>query len=180
MTQLLEGFEYTPKLQKWEKLTVGNARAVCFIDGKLLLIKRVREGQTFYVLPGGRVDEGENAREAVVRELREEANVDVVVTRELYRVAARPGKFYFANLGIFLCEYKMGEISKTDSPDEYAAGVENETHYDGRPKGTFEPVLLSVAQLKDVNIYPDNAVAQLLVDIEKYGIHLTRPTKFIK
>ena len=45
-------------------------------DGRILLIKSPRRGWEF---PGGQVEEGENLIEALKREIREEAGVEVVV-----------------------------------------------------------------------------------------------------
>ena len=47
-------------------------------DGRLLLVRRCDSGA--WELPGGRVDVGENACEAAVRETAEEAGVPVVIT----------------------------------------------------------------------------------------------------
>jgi 8-oxo-dGTP pyrophosphatase MutT (NUDIX family) len=46
-----------------------------------ILVARHRrgDGSEFWCLPGGKVDEGESTAEAAVRELREEAGLDVVV-----------------------------------------------------------------------------------------------------
>jgi 8-oxo-dGTP diphosphatase len=47
--------------------------------GRLLLVRRGREpGRGLWSLPGGRVEPGETATAAVVREVREETGLDVV------------------------------------------------------------------------------------------------------
>ncbi|HEY7458757.1 MAG TPA: NUDIX hydrolase [Xanthobacteraceae bacterium] len=50
------------------------ASAACFRDGRLLLVRRANPPQ-LWTLPGGRVELGERAAEAALRELREEAGV---------------------------------------------------------------------------------------------------------
>jgi 8-oxo-dGTP pyrophosphatase MutT (NUDIX family) len=52
--------------------------AVRWHEGRLLLVRRCDTGQ--WELPGGRVDVGESAVDAAVRETAEEAGVQVVVT----------------------------------------------------------------------------------------------------
>jgi 8-oxo-dGTP diphosphatase len=52
--------------------------AVRWIGGRLLLVRRCDSGS--WELPGGRVDVGENAVDAAVRETAEEAGVHVLVT----------------------------------------------------------------------------------------------------
>ncbi|PFL60482.1 hypothetical protein COJ27_21350 [Bacillus cereus] len=37
--------------------------AIIVQEGKIALIKRIREGETYYVFPGGRIEEGETAEE---------------------------------------------------------------------------------------------------------------------
>lgn len=58
-------------------LAVG---AIVLDRGELLLVKRDREpARGEWSLPGGKVDWGESVREAVVREVREEAAIDIDV-----------------------------------------------------------------------------------------------------
>jgi 8-oxo-dGTP pyrophosphatase MutT (NUDIX family) len=52
--------------------------AVRWLGGRLLLVRRCDSGT--WELPGGRVDVGENAVDAAVRETAEEAGVRVIVT----------------------------------------------------------------------------------------------------
>jgi len=55
------------------KKTVG---AVIEDKGKILLIKRNHEPfRGYWGLPGGHIDEGENAEKAVIREVKEETNL---------------------------------------------------------------------------------------------------------
>jgi len=48
-------------------------------DGALLLARHERPGDAFWCLPGGGVEPGEAAEPAAVRELREEAGVEVAL-----------------------------------------------------------------------------------------------------
>jgi len=59
--------------------------AVVFdVDGRLLLIQRANPpAQGRWSLPGGRVEPGEQAQDAVRREVREETGLDVEVIREV-------------------------------------------------------------------------------------------------
>jgi 8-oxo-dGTP diphosphatase len=55
-----------------------------FPDGRILLVRRgtvVYKG--YWALPGGRVDFGENAEQAIVREVKEETGLDVDVVEKV-------------------------------------------------------------------------------------------------
>lgn len=56
------------------------ADGVVLVDGDVVLLERNHEPfEGAWVLPGGRVEEGERAAEACAREVREEVGLDVVV-----------------------------------------------------------------------------------------------------
>jgi len=55
------------------------ASGILVEDGKVLLAAHHKAGTDYWVLPGGHVRFGESAPEAVIRELREEANIEVEV-----------------------------------------------------------------------------------------------------
>ena len=72
----------------WERILSGSrgeietiARGVCAADGKVLLCK-AKGGSSTY-LPGGHIEFGETAAEALVREMKEESGLDVEVGRLL-------------------------------------------------------------------------------------------------
>lgn len=46
--------------------------AIIVQDGKIALIKRVRDDEVYYVFPGGGIEEGETSEEATKREIYEE------------------------------------------------------------------------------------------------------------
>ncbi|MDR7277737.1 NUDIX hydrolase [Catenuloplanes atrovinosus] len=51
--------------------------------GRILLLHRRTAGRVQWEIPGGKIDAGEDARAAAVREVREEVGVDVVIVRRL-------------------------------------------------------------------------------------------------
>jgi len=55
--------------------------AIIVRDGEILLVRHVKHGKTYWLLPGGGVRYGETLEEALGRELKEETNLDVVVER---------------------------------------------------------------------------------------------------
>jgi len=51
---------------------------------KILLVQHKKKGRKYWVLPGGRVEFGENLIEAIQREMLEEANIKVKVGKLLF------------------------------------------------------------------------------------------------
>ena len=55
-------------------------------ENRMLLVRQHHEDRDIWMVPGGRIEEGESAVEAAVREVREETELDVVITRLLWHV----------------------------------------------------------------------------------------------
>jgi ADP-ribose pyrophosphatase YjhB (NUDIX family) len=87
--------------------------------GRLLLVRRGREpGRGRWSLPGGRVEPGETAAAAAVREVREETGLDVVPTA-LVGSVARPGpgdQTYV--IDDFACTVRGGTLCAGDDADD--------------------------------------------------------------
>ncbi|MEF7564251.1 MULTISPECIES: NUDIX domain-containing protein [Bacillus] len=113
-------------------------RAVIVKDGKVALIKRIRESEEYYVFPGGGAEPGELAEEAAAREVLEELGIEVKVGRLLVRHDFDgPQYFYFAEMraGIF--------GSGTGEEFELAKG-----------RGTYEPLWVDIGLLADLPVRP--------------------------
>jgi 8-oxo-dGTP diphosphatase len=59
---------------------------VAFHDGRLLVMRRHKNGRDYCVLPGGGVEDGEGPRDAVLRELMEETGLAGMVDRHLWTI----------------------------------------------------------------------------------------------
>ena len=57
----------------------NSAKAVIIKDGRLLLTKNTDDFGSFYLLPGGGVEPGENLHEALARECMEEASAKIEI-----------------------------------------------------------------------------------------------------
>lgn len=96
----------------------GGAAAVIFDDdGRVLLIKE-NYGKRRWSLPGGAIERGESAEEAVVRETREETGVEVAID---FRIATYELDNGF-EVHAFRCTISSG--TPTASPTEEIAAVE--------------------------------------------------------
>lgn len=85
------------------------ARAIIIKDGKLLVFFRRKnlDGKiiTYYALPGGHVEKGETLEDTIVRELKEEMNIDISILNYL-------GNIYVDNIWeyYYYCKIENGEL----------------------------------------------------------------------
>jgi 8-oxo-dGTP diphosphatase len=63
--------------------------AIIIKDNKVLLMRRVKEGQEYFVFPGGGINEGESAEDAVIREIKEELSLDIKIDKLLFQIENR-------------------------------------------------------------------------------------------
>jgi ADP-ribose pyrophosphatase YjhB (NUDIX family) len=69
--------------------------AIIIKDNKILGVKRSKEPYLgMYNLPGGHVDSGETHEEALVRELKEETNQDILITKFLEMIPNNNNECY--------------------------------------------------------------------------------------
>ena len=75
------------------------ARAITFIDNKILLIERYKKeyGKIlhYYTIPGGGVEDNESYKEAAIRETKEETCCDIEIVKELIKEDYPNGRCYW-------------------------------------------------------------------------------------
>lgn len=114
------------------------ARGVAIVDGKVLLCKSIGEAPTY--LPGGHIEFGETGREALVREVMEEAGVK-----------AQAGEFLGVVENSFLQKGKRHcEINLV-----YAMTLEDATAVKSR-ESWIEFVWISVDELEAARLLPES------------------------
>lgn len=110
------------------------------------MIERQRPGETYYLFPGGQVEEGESDLEALVRECREELGLEVVPGLLVAEVTynGRTQRFYPATV--------IGGAFGTGAGPEFAAQSE---------EARFTPVWVPLTEVSDRNAHP-RAVVDLV------------------
>lgn len=100
--------------------------AMIFNDkGELLMLKRGREAkneQGRWEIPGGGVDFGETREQAIVREIKEEVGVDIVVEHQLLAIdhlIPDEGQHWVATP--FIARIKKGQTPKILEPHKHEA-----------------------------------------------------------
>ncbi len=90
-------------------------RAIVIKNDSMLVMHRNKFGHQYYCLVGGGVDAGETEEQALIREIHEEASLEVANLRLVYIEEA--GKPY-GNQYIYLCDYVSGEPVLWEGSDE--------------------------------------------------------------
>ena len=120
------------------------AGVVLIENDKVALIERFRDGQHYYVFPGGGADEGEIPEEAAIREMEEETGLRVTVRRKVAEI-----HFGLSTQHYFLVERVSGEYG-TGTGEEYT-----DADPDDPSEGIYIPIWMPVEGLPEhENIYP--------------------------
>lgn len=111
-------------------------------DGKVLMIHRFRDGNEYYVLPGGGIESNETPEMAALRELEEETSVSVEIVKQMAHFSDSEGRQHY----IFLSRYVTGTPNlKINSPEKSKNSNDN----------VYEPQWVSIEKLKESVIWPE-------------------------
>lgn len=118
-------------------------------EQQLLLIRRFKRGDTYYSLPGGGIDKGEEPSAAATREVFEETTIVSKTVRLLYHheYKGRGEHFYF------LCEYISGQprLGQGDERFRHIKGI-NE----------YDPMWIELDDLSNYNVLPKDAMRLII------------------
>lgn len=97
-------------------------KAIIIKDDKILLLKRNPDtkGEDNWDLPGGLVEEGENGKDSLIREIEEGLGIDVIV-----RERSESWKFFrskdsnWVYVQNYLCDYLDGDIELSEEHIDY-------------------------------------------------------------
>jgi len=109
-----------------------NVVAAIIQDGdKYLCAQRKDHGELAkkWEFPGGKIEIGESPQEALVREIREELNLDIVVNELISLVNHEYQSFYLV-MSCYRCKIMSGEIKLYEHLDSQWLTVEQMSHFD--------------------------------------------------
>lgn len=139
------------------KSAIGNENmkkrvsAVIINDGNILLIRRVNPDNEYYTFPGGSVEEGENERHAMWREIKEELSVNAVVGQVMFEIENQGRKEVY-----FLIEECVG-VPKIGGPEKERMTEENQ----------YRIEWIELSKIREMgNLYPQEAVSRLLESLQ--------------
>ena len=90
--------------------TIRVVAAIIIDDGKVFATQRgYGEFKDGWEFPGGKIDAGETPEEALIREIKEELDTEIVVKELLDTVEYDYPKFHLS-MDCFICKIKSGEL----------------------------------------------------------------------
>jgi 8-oxo-dGTP diphosphatase len=119
----------------------GRAAVVLRDDTRVALIRRVRDGRTYFVFPGGGIHGDETPADAATREAREELGVNVVLGPRLLIEEFRGQTVHYFSALI------VGGDFGTGTGDEMRTSGTTE-------RGTYEPIWMEVTDLPKYDVRP--------------------------
>ena len=125
--------------------------AVILDKEKILLMYRFRAGEEYYTLLGGSIEDGENLEQALVREIKEEANLDVDNLEFLWQFDNRGREDNYFLVKNFSGELKLGEpeLSRQNENNKYI------------------PTWVNLTKLKNIDLKPVEIKEKILAKFVK-------------
>ena len=122
-------------------------RAVIIQDNKVLTIRRTKPNETYWVIPGGGVEEKETNEEALIREIKEELGVDIKIDKLLLEIDSKKPETINQKEYFYLCNIEGGEIGSGQGP---------EYEEDSKYIGAHDIERLNIKDLLDFDLRPDD------------------------
>lgn len=142
-----------------------SSRCILIENRNVLLIYRERDGEKYYVFPGGGIEEGETKEACIKRECKEELGIDIEIKKYVYEIKGKDFVQHF-----FLIRRTAGEIG-TGNPEEYDVN---------RKGGIQIPMFVSIDKLKSLNVVSPPIVSQFLEDYSNFGSDMDSTSKIIE
>ena len=102
-------------------MTNKRVSAIIIKSGKILLVHRIKPSKEYFVLPGGSVKKNEKNANALIREIKEETNLEIEIDRLLWKVN---NEFDGRTQYIYLVSKYLGDL-ELGSPEKERQSIDN-------------------------------------------------------
>ncbi len=129
-------------------------KGIVVYEGKTLIMKRVRpssDGLGYWELPGGGLEYGENPHQALVRELKEETNLDIKILKPVYTFTAIRKDYQTVGIG-FLCIPTNNHVKVSHEHTEYRFVDEKELKNLLNPQ-IYDDIILTLQEYNQLKEY---------------------------
>ena len=139
-------------------------------QGEFLLTKRGKEPlKDIWTLPGGAVELGERLEQAIVREIKEECNIDVhplgiiEVFEQIFKDNAGRVRFHYVIVD-FLLEYRGGEARPQSDTAELAWLTLDELSRYNTPERAIKVIKRGLEVYKQLKAHPETILPLIKTD----------------
>lgn len=141
------------------------ARAIIVNNDKLVSMYREFEDRSFYVFPGGGMENDETEEECVIREVYEEFGIMVKPIKKVYVYENEKSIEYF-----YLCEWISGE---------FGTGEGEEFDINSNKQGVYIPELIEISSIPSLPLMPKEVADSFYNDYIANGLNLRNDIKHI-
>ena len=134
-------------------ITAQRARAIIIAEEKILLINRIKKHESYWAMPGGGVEKGENSEQAVKRECVEELGVTVCVKKLFIKRISDYSKTMGHCEFFYLCDIVDGKIGTGQGPE-----FQPNTGYEGEHKISW----VELEKLSNINLRPQEVKDKII------------------
>jgi len=160
--KLIKLSKYMVNIQ--ENKIIERVRAVIIASDKILLIHRVIGDDSYWVIPGGKVEQGESHEYAVKRECLEELGVEVRVNKLFLRRIADKAEIKGQPEFFYLCNIVGGVVGVGQGPE-----FQSETQY----KGEHIVGWVDLKKLPSINLKPQEVRDKIIQEYLPKNKNLT-------
>lgn len=97
---------------------LGGVRVIILdSENRILMLKQCHEDRDIWMVPGGAIEEGENAEQAAIREVREETGLDAKIKGLIWHVEEVSEKRGQRFVNFFLAEIEGGQLGLGKDPE---------------------------------------------------------------
>ncbi|MDN3649555.1 NUDIX domain-containing protein [Reinekea marina] len=114
---------------------------------ELLLVHRMKDEREYWVFPGGSIEKGETAEEAVIREIEEETSLSTSNIELVFEQSNEGRRESYFSIGAISGEVKLG-----NGPEQERQSSNNQ----------YELIWVNMEKLENVNLQPVSAKEKVI------------------